>query len=317
MTTSFLGLSTFDDSSASSTTFSTFRNAIAGNNSNFTILDIFSSATSASITSLKTNTFTAISANQISTNYYEASAANLTGYLTNMPINLKLNTNISGSSSLNINGYGVKNLMKIDTSGCAIALVTGDITINKYNPFIYNGSYWILVGQTNGSVVSVNISGSGVMSTSTGSIVNHNTSGVTSGSYNKIIVDIYGHVTAGSVVSVNDATVSGSNIWTGTNEFNSSVGFNCTTVTGNTTLNNTHANVNADATSGSITIILPTASGIKREYTIKKIDSTANTVVIDASGSQTIDNSLTKTLSSQYSSATIYADSDNLKWWIK
>ena len=52
----------------------------------------------------------------------------------------------------------------------------------------------------------------------------------------------------------------------------------------------------ADATSGALnTMTLPTAAGITGQtYTIKKIDSTANTVTIACTGGQTIDGATTQ-----------------------
>lgn len=60
------------------------------------------------------------------------------------------------------------------------------------------------------------------------------------------------------------------------------------------------------------TITLPAASNIAgRIYTIKKIDSSASTVTIDANGSETIDGALTQTISSQYGLVTIQSTNSN------
>jgi len=45
------------------------------------------------------------------------------------------------------------------------------------------------------------IAGSAIMSTTTGSVVKHNTSGITAGSYNKVTITSFGHVTEGSAVA--------------------------------------------------------------------------------------------------------------------
>lgn len=60
--------------------------------------------------------------------------------------------------------------------------------------------------------------------------------------------------------------------------------------------------ITADATSGSFTVNLPAAAtaGSGFKVTIKKIDSSANTVTIDPSGAETIDGSSTVVLGSQY-----------------
>ena len=69
-----------------------------------------------------------------------------------------------------------------------------------------------------------------------------------------------------------------------------SLGAAITTVTTNTTLDATHYTVLCDATSGNITITLPTAStATRRTYVIKKIDSSGNTVAFTtADGSITL-----------------------------
>ena len=71
-----------------------------------------------------------------------------------------------------------------------------------------------------------------------------------------------------------------------------------------------------DATSGNITINLPSASDYNNAppITFKKIDASANTVTIDGDGSETIDGATTKVLSAQYNSITIISDGEN--WWI-
>jgi len=56
----------------------------------------------------------------------------------------------------------------------------------------------------------------------------------------------------------------------------------------------------------NITITLPTAVGITgRIYNIKKMDSTAYTVIVDGTGSETIDGTTTKNLTTQYDSIQI------------
>jgi hypothetical protein len=71
----------------------------------------------------------------------------------------------------------------------------------------------------------------------------------------------------------------------------------------------------ADAQAASITINLPTAAGRKGKiFQVKKVNANANTVTLDAFGSQTIDGALTQVLSVSYSSISIY--SDNANWWI-
>jgi len=81
-----------------------------------------------------------------------------------------------------------------------------------------------------------------------------------------------------------------------------SFGVAITTVTGNTTLDATHHTVLCDATSGNITITLPTASTVSRRiYIIKKIDASANTVSFS-----TTDGSIT--LTTQFSGKQIQSN---------
>ena len=70
-----------------------------------------------------------------------------------------------------------------------------------------------------------------------------------------------------------------------------------------------------DATSGSITISLPAAAdSTNYEYTIKKIDSSSNAVIVDADSNETIDGEKTVELISQYSYVTVVSDGD--EWFI-
>lgn len=56
-----------------------------------------------------------------------------------------------------------------------------------------------------------------------------------------------------------------------------------------------------DCTSGNIVINLPALSAADvKEYNIKKMDVTANTITIDPNGSETIDGELTEEILSQY-----------------
>jgi hypothetical protein len=70
-----------------------------------------------------------------------------------------------------------------------------------------------------------------------------------------------------------------------------------------------------NATGGAVTLTLPAAashSGLY--YRIKKIDSSANTVVIDGNASETIDGGLTATMTMQYEAIDIVCDGSN--WFI-
>jgi len=68
----------------------------------------------------------------------------------------------------------------------------------------------------------------------------------------------------------------------------------------------------ADATSGGFTLGLPASSGLTgRVFIIKKIDSSANVVTIDANSTETIDGETTLTLYNQFESVRIMSDGTN------
>jgi len=223
--TTNLGLSIYDTASGSATTFLTFRLAVAGNSSNMSIIDDWAGGISGSILSLQANSLFAVEATRISGNYYESSVAGITSYLSDSMINLQIDVTNTGITTININSLGVVTLKKVDVSGNLVDLDSGDLKAARYTLFIYDGTYYVMIGTTTADQVSISgtsnylvsisasntltnsgvsassilseISGSGVMSTTTGSSVKHNVSGITSASYDRIIVDAYGHVTSG------------------------------------------------------------------------------------------------------------------------
>lgn len=67
-----------------------------------------------------------------------------------------------------------------------------------------------------------------------------------------------------------------------------------------------------DATAGAVTMNFPTAIGNTALYTIKKVDSSANTVILDPNGAQTLDGQATQTIRFQNTSVDIYSDNVNL-----
>lgn len=70
-----------------------------------------------------------------------------------------------------------------------------------------------------------------------------------------------------------------------------------------------------NAASGNKTISLPSATSLSgKVYEIKKIDPSANLVIIDPSGTETIDNNSTQEIKIKYSAMMIISDGSN--WWI-
>ena len=71
----------------------------------------------------------------------------------------------------------------------------------------------------------------------------------------------------------------------------------------------------ADASSLSLLITLPSVTDAnKMQFTIKKIDSSANTVTIDGNGSETIDGATTAVITMQWESVTV--QSNGTAWYI-
>jgi len=70
--------------------------------------------------------------------------------------------------------------------------------------------------------------------------------------------------------------------------------------------------ISVDATSAETTITLPTASSIAgRCYTIKKIDSSANAVVLDGNGAETIDGAANYQINLQWQAVTVISNGTN------
>ena len=70
-----------------------------------------------------------------------------------------------------------------------------------------------------------------------------------------------------------------------------------------------------DASGGPVTINLPAAASAKGHiYHIKKTDGSANALIIDANASETIDNALTMTTTTQYHAFSLVSDGAN--WWV-
>lgn len=96
---------------------------------------------------------------------------------------------------------------------------------------------------------------------------------------------------------------------------NGSVAFPITSTDSDLTLTDAHYTVLVNASGGNRTITLPSATGINgRIYVVKKIDSSINSVVIQAQTGQTIDGRSSFTLSSQYATVIVQAYGGN--WYV-
>jgi hypothetical protein len=112
-----------------------------------------------------------------------------------------------------------------------------------------------------------------------------------------------------AVCPANVGLLNGANTWTAANIFSKALNFAYTSVTADTTLDGTHFFVDVDATSDSVNIPLPTVVGINgREYIIRKLDASANTVTITPDGTETINGSSDAVLDEQYETAIIFSN---------
>ena len=118
-----------------------------------------------------------------------------------------------------------------------------------------------------------------------------------------------------SICPSNVALTNKSNTWAAEQILTKSERHAYTSISTNTTLDATQNVVDVDATSASVAITLPTAVGINgREYVVRKLDSSANTVTITPNGSETVNGSSDIVLDEQYESTIIYSDGAN---WIQ
>ena len=69
-----------------------------------------------------------------------------------------------------------------------------------------------------------------------------------------------------------------------------------------------------DATNGAVSIVLPDATATYNIYNIKKTDSSTNTVTINTTSSQKIDDSISVVIQVQYTCVSVV--SDGTKWHI-
>ncbi len=145
-TTPILGLVLYDSTTDQAVTFATFRAVWGGtpSTSNFYKIDTAIGTLQTNVSALQ-NTRGAIttSALFISANYYEASVAAITSYVTGMTILLNLDTDSNGTVTLNINSLGTKSVMKINSSGTAVNMAGGDLQAGRYYLFVYDGTRWV------------------------------------------------------------------------------------------------------------------------------------------------------------------------------
>lgn len=169
-TTPTLGLTLYDSTTDQVVTFATFRAVWGGTatTSNFYKIDTWAGTVNSSISTLQNQRGAIpVSASYISANYYEATVASITSYVTGMTILLKLDTDSAGTVTLNISALGTKSITKVNSSGTVVNIASGELQSNRYYLFTYDGTQWIwvdanssdqtyVVGGTSGNVLTVN-----------------------------------------------------------------------------------------------------------------------------------------------------------------
>jgi hypothetical protein len=131
-------------------------------------------------------------------------------------------------------------------------------------------------------------------------------------------------LTTASTVAISGAPVTGTNatltnsyalnIESGGTRFGGSIVFNRTTTATSYSVLTTDYIIAVTSTASARTITLPTAvNATGRKYVIKDESGGAatNNITINTTSSQTIDGASTKTISSNYGSATVYSDGSN------
>ena len=97
-------------------------------------------------------------------------------------------------------------------------------------------------------------------------------------------------------------------------QIDNSIAFAARAITQNHTVTAGDHTIFANANSTNITVTLPTAANIVgRQYIIKRVDSSVNSVTIDPDGSETIEGASSMALVDQRS---VVIQSDNNNWWI-
>lgn len=125
------------------------------------------------------------------------------------------------------------------------------------------------------------------------------------------LVAARGEITLAGLFTAANLTLDGP---TGLKLRNSQLTFPVASKTANYTVMSFDEVILVNATSGSVTIALPTAAGRTDPVTVKKTDSSGNTVTLDGNGSETIDGATTKVLSTQWDTVTIIPSGGN--WFI-
>ncbi len=126
--------------------------------------------------------------------------------------------------------------------------------------------------------------------------------------------DPSGNFSAGTVTANLTGNVTGNLNGNVTGKLTGAVQSAITSKTANYNIQDSDGIITANASSGGLNFTLPSAVGMAgRQFTIKKVDSSANAVTLSTTASQTIDGSATAQLGSQWQYLTVTSDGSN---WI-
>lgn len=157
-TTPNLTLTLYDSTTDQVVTFATFRAVWGGTatTSNFYRIDTWAGTVNSAITTLQNQRgATLVSSSYVSSNYYEATVASITSYITGMSIILSVDTTSNGTVTLNINGLGTKSLMKVDSTGTPINLTGSDLVDGRQYYFTYDGTRWLWVSANSADQIQI------------------------------------------------------------------------------------------------------------------------------------------------------------------
>lgn len=254
-------------------------------------------------------------------------------------LSLVLNATSTGASTLNVDGLGAKAIRKITGAG-EVAVAAGDVVAAGHYIFNYDASAnsasgaWILLNPAPSATAYL----SNVVedtSPQLGAMLDVNTFGIGDGTLK--ILDFVEDASAVNYVEIeHEATGAGPilrAVGTDTNvDFNlvskgtGEVKANAQRIGLAQTLAKTahytvlvadrDALIDCDASSGAVTITLPTVATALAGFTVtvKKSDSGTNAITVDGNGAETIDGAATTTVVSQYDSLTIQCD--GAEWFV-
>ena len=209
---------------------------------------------------------------------------------------------VDASGNLTIDNTGTKTIVADDLQ------VTGNDILDS------SATSRLTLGATN--TVTGNLSATGTLASGTASAANGAL--IFSNSTNANTITIQSGATS-ATHSLTLPTAQGSantflkNNGSGTLSWaTTSANYAFSTKTSNYTITSTDDVIAADAAGGAVTITLPTAAGITgRQFTVKRINTGANTVTVATTGGQTIDGDATQILNLPQTSISMVSDGTN------